>query len=749
MLGEPPPPPPRACFGRDELIEKIVGLVENLTPIALIGAGGIGKTSIALTVLHDDRIKKRFNDDRRFIRCDQFQASRANFLNRLSEAVGAGAENPKDLTPLRSFLSSKEMFIVLDNAESILDPHGIDAQDIYAVVEELSWFENISLCITSRISTVPPHCRRPLIPTLSMESACDVFYGIYEDGGRSNIIKELIQQLDFHALSITLLATTAVHTMWDHDRLAKEWGVHRARVLRTARSESLEAVIELSLSSPTFRNLDPIAREVLGVIAFFPQGINESNLNWLFPTISDRTGIFNTFCALSLTYRSNNFVTMLAPLRDYLIPRDPRASPLLCTTKDHYFSRLRLLGDLEPDQAGFEESRWITSEDVNVEHMLNIFISFDTGADSIWAACADFMTHLHRHKPRPTVLGPRIEGLSDDHRSKPRCLFELSELFGSLGNHVDKKRLLSRALELERGRRDDDRIARVLRELADANRMLHFYDEGIQRSKEALEICERLGDAEGQAKSWHYLGFLLLEDNQLDAAEEAESHAIKLFQDQGREYWVCESHRVLGGIYHFKGEGGKSIQHFEAAIGIASRFNWHNQLFWAHHALARLYKDKKEWDNAQSHIDQAKSHAVEDAYNLGRAMVEQAEIWHYQGRFEEAKAEILRAIDTFEKLGATHDVSVCRNSLRTIELEIQPLGDSDPSGEFSGHDHASCVYQPSLLSTRFSGHHPTPSLILIFFPLFQTGKAKFHISSDIPLLIIAALFLNDVFYCAR
>ena len=36
------------------MVEKIVDLAEKLIPIALIGAGGIGKTSIALAVLRRD-----------------------------------------------------------------------------------------------------------------------------------------------------------------------------------------------------------------------------------------------------------------------------------------------------------------------------------------------------------------------------------------------------------------------------------------------------------------------------------------------------------------------------------------------------------------------------------------------------------------------------------------------------------------------------------------------------------------------
>ena len=384
-MGEFPPPAPRACFGRGELIEKVIKIAENFEPIALIGAEGIGKTSIALTVLHHDRIKKRFGENRRFIHCGQFPASRSHFLARLSKVIGAGVENPEDMAPLRPLLSSKEMLIVLDNAESILDPQGTNYKEVYAVADELCQFKTICVCITSRFTTVPRYCKRPRIPTLSMEAARDIFYGVYGDDEQSGIIDVLLQRLDFHALSITLLATTASDNMWDHDRLAKEWDVNRTQLLRTEHNESLGATIEATLASPTFRELGPNARELLGVIAFFPQGINEKNLDWLFPTIPDRNNIFGKFCALSLTYRSNSFITMSAPVRAHLYPRDPESCLLLCATKDYYLAWL-----------GHGEAWRIKLEDANIEHLLNVFTSIDLETTS------------HGRKSSVVSVGPQL-----------------------------------------------------------------------------------------------------------------------------------------------------------------------------------------------------------------------------------------------------------------------------------------------------------------------------------------------------
>ena len=671
ITGESPPPPPRTFFGRDELIEKMVDLAENLIPIALVGAGGIGKTSIALAVLHHDRIKQRFVNNRRFIRCDRFPASSTHLLRHLSSIIGAGVENPEDLAPLRTFLSSREMMIVLDNAESILDPQGADARKIYTVVEELSRFDNIWLCITSRISTIPPDCKRFDVPTLSVDAARDTFYRIYDSNDRSDFVNPILKQLDFHPLSITLLATVGHQNKWDVGRLTREWEQRRTSVLQTQHSNSLGATIELSLASPMFQGLGPDARALLEIVAFFPQGVDEKNLKWLFPTISNRTDTFDKFCILSLAHRSNGFFTMLAPLRDYLSPKDPMASPLLCATKERYFARLSV--DIFPDKPAFEESQWITSDDVNVEHLLDVFTTFDANSEDVWDACRNFMLHLFWHKGRLTILKPKIEGLPDDHRFKPDCLFALAKLFDSVGNWVERKRLLVCTLDLWRERGSDYDVARVLITLSGTNRVISLHEEGIQQAREALGIYERLGKTGQQADCLMTLASLLDSDNQLDAAEEAAFRAIALLPEEGQQFRVCQSHRALGDIYRSKGEIEKAIHHFEVSIEIATSFNWNDRLFWAHYRLAGLFRDEGRFDDAQAHLERAKSHAVDDPYNLGCAMEAQAQLWYKQHKLGEARTEVLRAADVYDGLGAAKDAEDCRELLRAIEEELNTV----------------------------------------------------------------------------
>lgn len=174
---------------------------------------------------------------------------------------------------------------------------------------------------------------------------------------------------------------------------------------------------------------------------------------------------------------------MLAPLWDYFCPKDPKTSPVLQITKEYYFSRLSVC--VGPGLSGFEETKWITSEDTNIEHLLDIFTSIDTDSASVWTACYKLIKQLHWYKPRPVSLGPKIKALPDDHHFKPQCLYYLAWLSYTVGNSLECKQLLVHTLTLWRkcGFWNYRWVFLTLDCLSQVNQILGCYEEGVQQAK--------------------------------------------------------------------------------------------------------------------------------------------------------------------------------------------------------------------------------------------------------------------------
>ena len=104
----------------------------------------------------------------------------------------------------------------------------------------------------------------------------------------------------------------------------------------------------------------------------------------MFPTVPCVQYIIDTFCILSLTHRMDSFVTMLAPLRNHFLPKDPLSAPLLLTTKAQYLTRLALIANTHVDgDLEFSETQWVVSERTNVEHLLDVFTSLNTESKDV------------------------------------------------------------------------------------------------------------------------------------------------------------------------------------------------------------------------------------------------------------------------------------------------------------------------------------------------------------------------------
>ena len=115
----------------------------------------------------------------------------------------------------------------------------------------------------------------------------------------------------------------------------------------------------------------------------------------------------------------------------------------------------------------------------------------------------------------------------------------------------------------------------------------------------------------------------------------------------------------------------KAINHFETALGTASSSSWRDHLFWINYSMAELFLGENRFDDAHTRVESAKSHAINSPHQLGRAMDMQAKIWFRERRLEEAKSEALRAVDVFERLGATRELEMCRETLQIIEKEMK------------------------------------------------------------------------------
>jgi hypothetical protein len=311
------PQPPTCRFSREEIITELLDLTEQVASVALSGPVGIGKSSVALTLLHHDRIELKFGRNRHFARCDDLVNSLEGFLERLSDAMGTSRAT--DIGQLRAHLeSSPPLILLLDGVDSILDPLAPEAEEISAMIEEFGSYQHVCLLTTSRMCPEIPGFHRVEIPALSGDAARDAFYHL-SHLGRTSVIDDLLAKLDFHPLSIDLLASSVRDNGWDESELLKALGDDKECVLKTQYYQHLKDTIERSFHSPTVQSLGDAAQNALITIAAFPCGIKETQLEDIVLGMTGVGEAVDVLCKFSLVYRQDGFVKMLSPFRFYFL----------------------------------------------------------------------------------------------------------------------------------------------------------------------------------------------------------------------------------------------------------------------------------------------------------------------------------------------------------------------------------------------------------------------------------------------
>jgi Cdc6-like AAA superfamily ATPase len=116
------PSEPNIFHGRESELSDVLKNFDQESPrIAILGAGGMGKTSLARAILHHTEITAKFGQHRYFVSCDSI-ATRVELVALIGSHLGLKPDRDLTKPVIQYFSRSPPSLLILDNLETVWEP---------------------------------------------------------------------------------------------------------------------------------------------------------------------------------------------------------------------------------------------------------------------------------------------------------------------------------------------------------------------------------------------------------------------------------------------------------------------------------------------------------------------------------------------------------------------------------------------------------------------------------------------------
>ncbi|KAJ7661744.1 hypothetical protein B0H17DRAFT_1093842 [Mycena rosella] len=620
---------PRDFFGREQQIDAAVATLIAPAPgrVAILGAAGIGKTSVASMVLFDPRVIECFSTHRYFISCDA-AGGKDDLVTSIAGPLGLQGDKlqRKVLDALGD--SEHRKIIVLDNFESPWESSELSKKEVEIFLTSMCALDSLAVVITMRGSQRPAGVQwsRPFIPQLGpldVPSARKAFLALSDCLDDDPGIDQLLTAIDCVPLAVALMANLTQND--STDTLLIRWREEHSSLLHRTpdRRSSVDISIGISLNSPRMKAV-PEAFVLLSLISLLPDGIDNTQLGAIFPSINQCRRALSTLWQTSLAYTDgHNRTRVLSPIRSHMVLYHQSDSAHRVSVLTYYLGLAALSSDLGGPHGQVIVKR-LTPEIGNLHSIVNL--TLDATGES--AAV------------QPLLRGA-INGAINlskftryTHLGNPDALRSASVAANKLGDPVLRADVLYHLAWITSSRGGQS-------------------SEHERLCKEALALYEQFGNVNGRAECTWLLGQLCKGSKRQKECKAFYESALTLAVEAQNAYCQAKSLSSLSEITFYEGDEAQSEILSQQALKLFRELQHLTNIGMTLYWLGRLALSRSD-GTAEARFEEA-AEFLERAgafSQIGRTLVGKGDGAFARCDFHAAREQYLKAITLYEQTGS-------------------------------------------------------------------------------------------------
>ncbi|KAJ7742724.1 hypothetical protein DFH07DRAFT_925515 [Mycena maculata] len=376
---------PQIFHGRERELQELVDVLQDdEARIAILGPGGIGKTSLATAVLHHEHVVNKYSS-RYFVPCHLASTTR-DLVAVIANHIGLEPSPNIARKILQHLTYSEPPLLVLDNFEtpweSTTSRSGVE--DFLAHLAEIS---HLAIIITMRGVELPGKIKwtqpffKPL-KSLSNTAALETFLDIADETHGTEEIMQLLAMTGNIPLAICLIASVAVFegcpatlNRWEREKTLLLSNGHDKR-------SSLDISIMLSFSSP---RMTSGAQDLLSILSILPDGLSDPELVQSGLPIPNILASKSKLIATSLAYIDQGHrLKVSVPVREYMQTNHPPSPTMKFAFRQYCHQLIRVWTDFRSGSSG----NTLFPIMINAGNLRAVFL------DALTMECQDEITNI-------------------------------------------------------------------------------------------------------------------------------------------------------------------------------------------------------------------------------------------------------------------------------------------------------------------------------------------------------------------